>query len=111
MATAGWRGLRVILALLFIVSGFVHLGQVPGTWAPTGPEYVAAAHDAAGACQDERGVGGRHCQAASVRAVLDAAFARAVAIVTRNRDLLVEAVEALLKRETFGPNEIDVLRG
>jgi cell division protease FtsH len=42
----------------------------------------------------------------AVRAIVDSAFDRAVAILKRNRDLLEASARELLKRETMGPQEL-----
>ena len=47
---------------------------------------------------------------AAVRAIVDAAFERALAILTRHRDVLDSAAEELLSRETLERQELEALR-
>ena len=47
---------------------------------------------------------------AAVRTIVDAAFRRALALLTEYRDLVAEGAQALLKRETLGPADIEAYR-
>jgi cell division protease FtsH len=46
----------------------------------------------------------------AVRSIVEAAFDRAVLILARNKKVLSEAAQNLLKQETFGPSDIEALR-
>ena len=47
----------------------------------------------------------------AIKEIVECAFGRAVAILTRNRDTLDTAAKDLLTRETLGPSEIERLAG
>lgn len=46
----------------------------------------------------------------AVRSIVEAAFDRAVLILARNKKVLSEAAQNLLRQETFGPSDIEALR-